>query len=290
DQPDPVWRHLRQSGSPFFRTWLVHRLAGTGVEARQPLEQLKIESDEQSQRALLLALYRYAGSATRPQFEDEVVAVARKLWRESADSGVHSAADHLSRAYNREAGLEAPVEDSPADALEAGRRWWVAPHGSTFAILPGPIEFQMGSSANETYHEAHLERLHRVRIPRTVAVSTIEVTLAQFLEFKSGFKYSPDYTPDPNCPVTSMTFHDAIRYCRWLSEKEHVPDDQMCYPSLSEIQDDGAIPVFPDCLERNGYRLLTEAEWEYACRAGTVTSRPYGQSDELLPQYAWTFQ
>jgi formylglycine-generating enzyme required for sulfatase activity len=290
DQADPVWRQLQQSPAPFFRTWLVHRLAATGSDPRRPLEQLKIESDEKSQRALLLALSRYAGSAVRLPFEDEVVAVARKLWRESTDSGVHSAADHLLRTFDRDPGGEAPTENAPADALDAGRRWWVAPHGSTFAILPGPLEFGMGSSANETYHEAHLERLHRVRIPRTVAVSTIEVTLAQFLEFKSDFKYSPDYTPDGNCPVTSMTFHDAIRYCRWLSDKEHVADNQMCYPSLAEIQDEQPIPVFADCLERTGYRLLTEAEWEYACRAGTVTSRPYGQSDELLPQYAWTFQ
>jgi serine/threonine protein kinase/formylglycine-generating enzyme required for sulfatase activity len=291
DQADPVWQHLRQTTAPFFRTWLVHRLAATGADPRRPLEQIETETDERSHRALLLALSRYAASASRPQFEEQAVAVAKRLWHDSRDSGVHSAAEHLLRAYGREKGLVAPADDSPVDALEAGRRWWVAPNGSTFAILNGPIEFQMGSSANETYHESYIEQLHRVRIPRTVAVSTIEVTLAQFLEFKSDFKYSPDYTPDRECPATSMTFHDAVRYCRWLSDKEHLPDDQKCYPSLEEIEDDKPIaPLPPNMLERTGYRLLTEAEWEYACRAGTVTSRPYGQSDELLPQYAWTFQ
>ncbi len=48
--------------------------------------------------------------------------------------------------------------------------------------------------------------------------------------------------------------------------------------------------IVPDCLRRTGYRLPTEEEWEFACRAGSITSRYYGQNLDLDNHYAWTVQ
>jgi formylglycine-generating enzyme required for sulfatase activity len=72
-----------------------------------------------------------------------------------------------------------------------------------------------------------------------------------------------------------------------LSKQEGIPEAQWCYLPKDNGEYAEGMKVAPDYLTRTGYRLPSEAEWEYACRAGAVTSRHYGEADDLLGKYVW---
>ena len=71
-------------------------------------------------------------------------------------------------------------------------------------------------------------------------------------------------------------------YCNWLSQQEGIPEAQWCY-EVSENE----LRLKPHYLSLLGYRFPTEAEIEYAARAGAMTTWCFGQSEDLLAEYAW---
>ncbi len=165
-----------------------------------------------------------------------------------------------------------------------GRRWVLGPNGHTFAILPGPLEFRMGMQPHETAHYGEPTSHYR-RIDRSIMVATKEVTVEQFQACEPGHRNDPRYGDEPDCAAIHLSWYMAVRYCNWLSAQARIDKSQWCYPENVESK----IELNDNAVIRTGYRLPTEAEWEYFCRAGCDTSRPYGDSDDLLSRYAWTW-
>ena len=167
-----------------------------------------------------------------------------------------------------------------------GRKKFTNSIGMKLVLIPAG-RFTMGSPANEQGHHDNEGPQHEVEISRPFYMGANPVTKGQFAAFVKSESYkteaesdgrggfaltapgkweqrpefnwrSPGFDQTDDDPVADVTWNDAVRFCQWLSKKEG-----------------------------RTYELPTEAEWEYACRAGTSSSYAFGDDPKVLGDYAW---
>lgn len=127
--------------------------------------------------------------------------------------------------------------------------------GMEFVLIPAG-SFMMGADKNfEEAFEDELPR-HKVTITKSFYIGEYEVTQEQWVAVMGN---NPSRFKDRKRPVEQVTWDEANEFMKRLNEMEKT----------------------------NGYRLPTEAEWEYVARAGSNTAYFFGDDGDELSQYAW---
>jgi formylglycine-generating enzyme len=127
--------------------------------------------------------------------------------------------------------------------------------------------FKMGSPLGEKGRYPNEEQIEAM-IDHGFWIGKYEVTQSQWhaLMGTSPWRWQPETTNGAEYPATYVTWDDAVSFCSALTKRE---------------QDAGQLPPGWE------YNVPTEAQWEYACRAGTTTRYSFGNDESQLELYAW---
>jgi formylglycine-generating enzyme len=122
-------------------------------------------------------------------------------------------------------------------------------------------------------------------------LSDREVSVGLFRQFVDETKHDggepPEWggrdvaaSPTPSHPAQRVSWYEAVKFCNWLSDRENRTP---CY-KFTETK--GRPETWELIAGADGYRLPTDDEWEYACRAGSGTAFTFGDEETLLGKYA----
>lgn len=299
-EPAPAAKLLSLKSPPAARTAFIHDFANWHAALDEVAVVLweRRQDDPALVSGLCLAGGRIDSRTLPPAVRDALVkSYTRLAAATQLEGGVHSSARWalrrwgLAKTLANAAGGATTGPAAAHSAEGAGSAPWVrSPSGLTMLRIRRGT-FTMG----HTDPSHNRDRLpHQVELTRDFYLSATEVTCGLYSQFLQSPAAPASLaacrpvdrliSPTADHPAQNVRWQDALAFCNWLSEREGLSP---CYQQLNAVDDDQ--PTTPGrwrCdFRQKGYRLPTEAEWEYACRAGTTTRFFFGDHGRLLPEY-----
>jgi len=277
-----------QRPDPIQRTTFIETLGKWHGSPSRLLEQSLPSPDAGLQSALCLGI----GSISPDQVMETERKAVQSQWSNwhasSGDAALHSASGWALRQWK----FELPVL-SQTKQLSEGHQWHVNTVGLTMLQLPSGSFVRKDEKQQNTGEQ-------QVSLTRSFLLSDREISVGLFQQFMDDAGYpasekpqkwegaNKSFSPTAEHPVQQVSWSDAAMFCNWLSKRdgldaafERTGEKDKDYQG-KDTESDAWRPI-PGA---NGYRLPTEAEWEYACRASSTTTFCFGDDEKVLDRYS----